>query len=399
MHLSENKTTKQKIYAFDTMRYLLAYCVVLGHTYIMLFKGDSSLGWCIQNLAVDGFFILSGFLIALSYFNSISINKDIDSLVIKSIINKIKRLYPEYIFATLFTLILLCIFFRKPHTIDILMNLVFMGQVNGSEGIVTGAWYISVLFWLNIIFVGLLYYCHKIAVYCIIPLMFFVAHSYCFAIYGGLSLNAYPLVDGYISAGFLKGIMGIGLGIETFFVCKYVKNTSFSALKYPSVYILLTELLCLYLLYYSFAQEQLSKRDFICYFAYPFLIGLYYFNKAILTKFFSWKIWTLITPTAYMLFLIHPICLEIIKKYIPYHNFPRSFVYISIMLFCGCFAVFCYHIQRHLFIKLKQILFIPQAENSSLNVENPERERERALPSFIREVINFNFQREQLCHY
>ena len=77
MHLSENKTTKQKIYAFDTMRYLLAYCVVLGHTYIMLFKGDSSIGWCIQNLAVDGFFILSGFLIALSYFNSISINKPI----------------------------------------------------------------------------------------------------------------------------------------------------------------------------------------------------------------------------------------------------------------------------------------------------------------------------------
>lgn len=93
--LPKNNTTKQKIYAFDTMRYLLACCVVLGHMYIMLFKGDSNIGWCIQNLAVDGFFILSGFLIALSYYNSININNNVDSLVIKSITNKIKRLYPE----------------------------------------------------------------------------------------------------------------------------------------------------------------------------------------------------------------------------------------------------------------------------------------------------------------
>lgn len=378
--LPKNNTTKQKIYAFDTMRYLLACCVVLGHMYIMLFKGDSNIGWCIQNLAVDGFFILSGFLIALSYYNSININNNVDSLVIKSITNKIKRLYPEYIFATLFTLILLCIFFRKPHTIDILMNLVFMGQINGSEGIVVGAWYISVLFWLNIIFVGLLYYCQKKAVYCIIPLMFFCAYSYCFAIYGGLSLNTYPLVDGYISSGFFKGIMGIGLGIETFFVCHYIQNNSFPAIKNPSVYILLIEALCLYLLSYSFAQEQLSKRDFICYFAYPFLIGLYYSNKAILTRFFSWKIWSFITPSAYMLFLTHVICLEIIKKYVSYQHFSRPIVYSLLMLFCGSFAIFCYHIQKWLFKKLRQILFVSQSYQSVQMPEILERERERERP-------------------
>ena len=60
----------QKIYAFDMFRFLLALCVVFGHTYIVLFKGSNDPGLCIQNLAVDGFFILSGFLIAMSYFKN-----------------------------------------------------------------------------------------------------------------------------------------------------------------------------------------------------------------------------------------------------------------------------------------------------------------------------------------
>lgn len=340
-----------------------------GHSYIILFKGDSHIVYCIQNLAVDGFFILSGFLSASSYYNSIDTNNT-DVLVIKSIINKIKRLYPEYVFALLITLILSCVFFHKPHIIDILMNLVFMGQINGSEGIIMGGWYVSVLFWLSVLFIGLLYYCRNKAIYCIIPLMSFGAFSYCYAIYGGLSLNSFPLIDGYISAGFLKGIMGMGGGICTFFVCLYIQNTSFlSDLRYPSFYIFFIETLCLYLLCYSFIQEQFSKRDFICYFAYPFLIGIYYFNKAIVTKFFSLKIWRFITPSAYMLFLTPCILLEMVKKYLPYQNFSRPVFYTLLILFCCSFALFCYHMQKWLFSKLKQILFISQASQSTQTTE------------------------------
>ena len=214
----------QKIYAFDMFRFLLALCVVFGHTYIVLFKGSNDPGLCIQNLAVDGFFILSGFLIAMSYFKNVSKSTNIDILVINSIKNKIKRLYPEYLFATVLTLILMCVFFKKPHTVDILFNLVFMGQINNIGGIVSGAWYISVLFWLSILFIGLLYYKRNSAVFCLIPIISLMAFSYCFAIFGGLSLNAFPLVGGFISAGFLKGIMGIGCGITTFFVCQNLKE-------------------------------------------------------------------------------------------------------------------------------------------------------------------------------
>ena len=55
----------KRIIAFDTLRYILALCVLFGHSYLYLYRNGSTLVG-MQNIAVDGFFILSGFLLACS---------------------------------------------------------------------------------------------------------------------------------------------------------------------------------------------------------------------------------------------------------------------------------------------------------------------------------------------
>lgn len=61
-----------KITSFDFLRFILAVCVVIGHTFVVLFQVKQTT-IIIHNLAVDGFFVLSGFLLALSYAKT---NKD-----------------------------------------------------------------------------------------------------------------------------------------------------------------------------------------------------------------------------------------------------------------------------------------------------------------------------------
>ena len=364
--MKKDETKKERIVSFDAFRFILALCVVWGHTFLTLFRQNKTELFCIQNLAVDGFFILSGFLMALSYSQYQSTDEDVDVSFIRFVFHKVKRLWAEYIFALILYLSILGIW-RHYHTQDIFLNAIFLGGINKVPDIIIGAWYVSVLFWTSCIYSALLFYKKKIAIYILIPLISFFSFTFMYTKWTGLSLNSKPLIDDTFSAGFLKGFLGLGIGISLFFICERIKK-SFCFLRYPKTIFSILEITSIYLLIFCFFSRKLFQREYIIYMIYPIILSILYFKKEFFLKFFSWKLWFPVAPTAYMLYLTHCILLEIIKKYISYKNYSETVVYVMVMIFCVVFAYICYHVQKWLFAKLKQILFIPQSSQTTENL-------------------------------
>lgn len=304
-----------RIVSFDFLRFVLAICVVIGHSYLVLCRQSETDLLVLQNLAVDGFFILSGFLLALSYFHTQSAGKPED-LFFDATRKRVKRLYPEYLFAMIITWAI-SEFFLNQHVPSFVfpLNLMFIAQINGVPGIINGSWYVSVLFWVGSVYSALLYYQNKTAQYVWVPLLVFCSFSYCFAIYTGLSLNSLPLVGGFFSVGFFKGIMAMGCGILLFFVCHFLQEKPLS-FKYKNVIFIILEALAVFVLISCFKRTYLSQKEYLVYFAFPVLIGIYYFHKEVLTSFFSLKLWKPLTDLAYTLFLVHVPVLELAKKYV-----------------------------------------------------------------------------------
>ena len=359
---------KQKIVAFDTFRFILALCVLFGHSFIMLFKIDAT-KIITHNLAVDGFFVLSGFLLAKSCYRIHGISDNAD-LFLQLTKKRICRLWPEYCFAIIIVLLLQIIIFSNCNFFPLLFNLSFISQINKVPGIVNGSWYISVLFWIGCVYSALLIYKGKTAVYIIIPLITFLSFGYIYPVYNHLTLhgtnhyilNAYPVA-------FLKGLMGMGLGISTYYVCYSLQDKPLPLKKvFKKNIVTYIEVLSLCLLIWVMSRPGTTYRDFLIYFAYIPLISILYFQKETFLKFLSWKIWSPLAPTAYMLYLTHCIWLEIIKRYIPYKEYPQSLVYLMVMAFFFFFAIICYHLQKWLFAKLKNILFVNTPQTTSQNI-------------------------------
>lgn len=360
-----------KIVSFDAFRFILALCVVFGHTFINLFRVSKGDVLCIQNLAVDGFFILSGFLMAMSYSKYETSADSPATLFIKSVINRAKRLAPEYLFVmVLFIIILGSI--GHYSLVNIFLNSVFISQINKVPGIVIGSWYISVLFWVGGIYLALMYYKKRTAINLLIPLIVFLSFSYTYTTYTSLSLGAAPLVLDTFSAGFLKGFMGIGVGILSFFVCQNIQREP-SRLKYKNVLLPVLEIAAVAVLCFCLSLTKLIKTEYLIYFAYPVIIGILYFRKETILKFLSWKIWRPLAPTAYMLYLTHCLWLEIIKRFINYKVYPVPCVYIVFMVFAVFAAFVLYHTQKFLFAKINTFLLVDNAttpkNNKSAGVE------------------------------
>ena len=345
---------KERIVSFDSFRFILAMCVVFGHTFLQLFRKNSQDILDIQNLAVDGFFILSGFLLASSCNKSRENTIEPATLFIHSTWHRIKRLAPEYLFALLLTNLLYIKYFSAS---TFFLNSLFIGQINKVPSAINGAWYISVLFWVGCIYQALLFYKKKTAVYIFIPLIIFFSFAYMYASYNSLSLNSAPLIGNVFSAGFLKGFVGMGIGILLFFLCQKMKTLT-CIFKYQKTSFFIIEIVSLLILIYCLSLDIRIKNQYLIYFAYPVILALLYSRKEVILKFLSCEIWSQLVPSAYMLYLIHPIVIQFTKNYLPYKSYPRLSVYILVMITCIIFALICYHTQKWLRVKLKKFLFV-----------------------------------------
>lgn len=366
-----------RVHSLDTFRFMLALLVVWGHSWINLYQKIDNLGYHVEALAVDGFFILSGLLLAKSCYSIMqSTLYDADKEFLNLTTHRFKRLWPEYFFALLIVFIFHIIFNKEQFISIIPLNLLLIGQINKIPSILNGTWYVCLLFYVGTFLSALILYKKKTAIYIILPAIVLISLFYISSAVGHLVMHGatYGSFE-YFPTGWLKAFLDLSLGILLYYIINNFKKLDLKN-KYKNYFFRFIELIGIFFVIFPMTRSYCGFNDYLVLFGYSAIISVLYLQQEHLLKFFSYNIFRKISCSAYMLYLTHIVTLETIRDKFNYLIYPRYYIYSFIFLLSVTFSVVCYHTQKWLFAKLKQILFIPQAENSSLNVENPERERE-----------------------
>lgn len=349
---------KQYYLSFDFVKILLAWGVVFGHTYINFFlhwfeqtHGHTMKLTGIESLCVSGFFIVSGIFMAISIENLKGQNPFNGFVQFQE--KRIARLFEPMLFATGLFLIV-CRFIQHNISIkDFFLywpTLLFMANINGIQGN-NIMWFVSALFWCGIPISALLFYKKRIAVTTVFPLVFFVIFSFIYNKYKCLGLHSQPLIGDFLSSGLLKCIMELIIGIETFYVAKYLKNCFIIKNNtLAKITVMVIELICIFLLLFTVTKGGLNQFDFLIYPCSIFLFCIFLLRKEIVFSFCS----KLATPIkffsryTFMLYLTHTLLVQPAAQYFDFTKYNWKIVTLLTLIVCQLFAILCFHINKAL---------------------------------------------------
>lgn len=258
-------------YFLDIIKLFLALFVVLGHTYILVIRNSPEQILSLQNIAVDGFFIISGFFLCKS-INKISADSE-DSwiLFLKINIHRYSRLFPEFFITTVLCAIVYYFIFNIDLFNLIPINLFYISQINTINGIVNGSWFISVLYYAGAILSILLLSRSAKIKYSLIFMLVLSSFLFLYSFYRNLSLNQYPLISNWLSVSWIRGFMDLGIGILTFSVTQ-ISNKRKIKWKTPPAFII--AIISIAFILYSGLHFGIGRRDFLCLPGYAVLIYL-----------------------------------------------------------------------------------------------------------------------------
>ena len=343
-----------KIIAFDTLKFLLAICIVGHHIFCNAHVGEY---FHCADLAVEGFFMLSGFFLAKSFYNIKDINSiDKSKEFFSFFIKKIKQVYPTFLFCGLLNFLLRNIFSDHITSKTFMLNLAMMGNWGGIASILNGSWYLIVYFWLSLFLYYLLLYHNDKAKIFYIPFLTIILLFY-FINNGNHIYGHSQVIFNLISAGTVRGLLGLCCGIITFEITNIVKTMNIK-IRYIDYILLILEVLFSVLIFkYIILNKNYSVADFNIYFYFGYIISLIYLQKEKFLKFLNLKIWGKISYISYTLYLTHFIIVEFVLNRInlKLSVFSTYFIYIigSIL-----FAYICYYMQKIVFYYMKKVFII-----------------------------------------
>lgn len=345
---------KQKNTTIEFFRVVLTICVIIGHIYCTLFRKEGEQLVSMQNMCVDAFFILSGVFLARG-IDRIR-EGDIDALIGYQL-NRIKRLFPMYFLVAVMTIIykFLC---GNKSILSYWTIFLFVDGINNFPVLVTGAWYVSALFWSGLIIGYLLYGYRKKALVFHFPIIIFVSMTIMYTSWGGLSLNTAPYFLGFISSGFLKALLGMSVGVELYYVSLYFeKNIE----KYEEGFVRFVsgaiEILSTIGIVYCFSRGGVQKSDYLIYFFFtPLLLVVLHGNEQ-LYKFGRNKIWANIGKYTYGIYLSHTLLLEILKRKMDFSNYNQIICYVAICIFAFVFGIGLQNIVWYIEGRIRTVLY------------------------------------------
>ena len=316
-----SQSNHKNFLTLNIVRVLLATIVMFHHYEIKIFANSG--------LAVDFFFILSGFVLAMKF------NKSIDLLNFS--IDRISRIFPLYFLALTFRLILIN---EYPDTFSLIANfmLIHMLLLNNSVlGVLNPSWSLSVEFWSNILLLAPVMAITRTSEVrkIILPLLLFLV----ILIYSLLFTEAnfehwHEKKIGLLSGGFIRCCGGLFLGYITYFVSQninYIINKRF-----VNIVFLIFTFFLMFILMGGYGFE--GKKVFIV--LTPFFIVLSC-NQNLNINSFNSKFLNDFSKISYAVYLFHMVVLNILNRcsFINVYSFIAKEILASMLTILASFFI------------------------------------------------------------
>ena len=349
-----------RIFAFDALRFMLALAIVFFHV-----KVDGVRLLPQGYLAVEIFFVLSGFLLAKSYCKYKDSIKDKLTLFKTMLINKLRRIYPEYMFFTVLVALIYYFVLKDNRFPDLFYNIILFGESGIAQNIVDGSWFVSALFWVCFLFIGLMAWLKKTFFYIVAPLLFLVCVVSLFNANQSSLMQIKELIYPFVSAGILRAIAAMSVGT----ILYYIYEKYASELKTNKYLILLGGLgvisgIEIFYLMMNMPSKLLPYN--IYFFTFLFILALLVFNEY-LKKLFNRDFWSYLGDLSYTIFLTNILVFKVVKKIIPYNaSFDITLYLVLVGMVCLIFAVFLHGLYNYISRRIKHLWFTQKQDTEKL---------------------------------
>lgn len=296
-------------------------------------------------LGVEFFFILSGFFLMKEANKNEKIKeKSYSKLSVNFLLNKLKRLYPDYLLIIL--IFLFCDIFKdRLFSVKYIFSWLYKSMWEllflhdfGIPNIymsVTSTWFLSSLVINSYLIYYLIIKNKDLFVGFIAPITVILIYAYASRRYGSLSIQAE--YSGIFYGALLRSWADICMGVLTYnfysFVDKYLEHEkNINEQKYKKIIFLLNfiELYmiisCLYIINIGFKLD-----DFNIIIPFVVIIVLSFLNVTVISKLLNKKIFKLLGEISYPIYLNHLLISTILTVYFPNKNYKVMLIIFLIM--------------------------------------------------------------------
>lgn len=319
---------KNKNYAIEFYRILATLVICIHHIQEKCGLGIFTNG----DLCVDFFFILSGIFIANSFV------KEKEHSGSRYFIQRVKRLYPEYLWAAIVAIVLYGIIgkFKISKALPELFMVQNIGMFEG--GYNYPCWYVSTLMFASFVVYELLKYREGLFVKIISPLVVVAGYSYIFVNWTDEFIWSN---QGCIYVPMLRCLCGLSMGVFILYVsrCSFVKSIN-------RIWGTIAEFACLAVISTGLVTNIFSEAVIVS--AFAVLAFLTYSQCGILGgKLFNFKGFGYVSAYSYSVYLNHGIMANVLD------TLNNSFLHIGkSLIIVYLLAVIVYSIITHKVISL-----------------------------------------------
>lgn len=350
------------VLSFNSLRFILAIFICWHHNGIIFFGNEYEYNKYFRtaHLAVDCFFILSGFLMAKSFYSNIiysANNRGVSSFFWE----RIKRLYPEFIFCLIIIYYFLKIFHVHKPSKTFLLEAMMFGGMSNIPSILSVVWFVSVLFWLGCFIYCLVFFFKEKGLFLIIPTLGILSLLVLVANFNSIAGHSQPLLANFLSFGVIRGMLGLTVGIFVYIIVDFINKTNWDKYnkKVINIIFMVFELLCIieFIKLLAFRRNG-DISDFNIYFVFSFLIILLFYKKEFFLKFLSNPILAKTGTISYIFYLSHVALIDVFKKYSIFTEMNIVAMYTVVTIACIIFATVLYFLYKQmasLFIKFIMI--------------------------------------------
>jgi peptidoglycan/LPS O-acetylase OafA/YrhL len=325
----------------DTTRTILALLVAIGHFFLwnsVTDKFPSSFF-----LAVDFFFVISGFVLMQKVLLSPSVN--FDYFFKKFLCSRLYRLFPLYLFTFILSIFLLIIQFGMHfdafyYVFISLFLFHAMGFKTDAQHLFADTsigigWSISVELWMGLIFFSFVYLLRSKKELLLIFLS-------CIAFLSALLMTNFSpnlmnvnlqRMGNVMTFGAIRGLEGFAIGAISFLLYHKVRKTMRLNL--------VTIIECIFfaipvLLFVKFSYDR--QNEFLAPFLFAPILILIALNQGLISRFLSMNFWNPIRTLSYSIYLIHPLLILMYRKLNLEFNAVNGLIYLLLLIFLSIFS-------------------------------------------------------------